>query len=112
MKSLRKTVLMASAFLLATPSAPVQAQQPQPGAISARTVQDPQSSPQENGGQTRSRLPVNQVIVPVTGKAGAGGLFPLPGPGRFRMLQDNVAPKIPLFPARAVPISTCGLTDT
>ncbi len=111
MKSLRKIVLMAGALLLAGPSALLQAQQPQPVAGRAPAVQDPQSATEQNGGQTRIRIPVNQVIVPVTVKDGAGGLVADLRQDEFRIFEDNVEQKIAFFRAEAVPISMVVLID-
>src|SRR5260370_39848460 len=105
MKCLRKSVLVAGALLLSGPSAGLEPQQPQPGAGRAPAVQDSQSSPQENGGQTRIRIPVNQVIVPVTVKDGAGGLVADLRQDEFRTFSGNVEQTTAFFPAVAVPLS-------
>ena len=68
MKSLRKTVLMLAILFLPAFFAELKAQRPQDGAGGASTAQDAPSSPQQSGAQTRIRIPVNQVIVPVTVK--------------------------------------------
>src|SRR5216684_4139645 len=111
MKSLRKTVLMTGALLLTGPSALLRSQQPQPGAGRAPAVQDPQSATDQNGGQTRIRIPVNQVIVPVTVKDGAGRLVADLRQDEFRIFEDNVEQKIAFFRAEAVPISMVVLID-
>src|SRR2546425_6670921 len=111
MKSLRKTVLMTGALLLTGPSALLRSQQPQPGAGRAPAVQDPQSATDQNGGQTRIRIPVNQVIVPVTVKDGAGGLVADLRQDEFRIFEDNVEQRIAFFRAEAVPISMVVLID-
>lgn len=71
-----------------TPAAPAQQQQP-PGIIAR----------------------VNQVIVPVTVKDGAGRLVPDLRKDEFRILEDNVEQRIISFSADAVPLSLVLLID-
>jgi VWFA-related protein len=111
MKSLRKTVLMAATLLLAATFAELKAQRPQNGAGSASAPQDAPSSPQQSGTQTRIRIPVDQVIVPVTVKDGAGRLIPDLRQDEFRIFEDNVEQKIASFRADVVPISMVVLID-
>ncbi len=111
MKSLRKTVLIAGALLLGAPFAELKAQRPQDGAGSASTAQDATSSPQQNGAQTRIRIPVDQVIVPVTVKDVAGRLVPDLRRDEFRVFEDNIEQKIASFRADVVPISMVVLID-
>src|SRR5260370_9591397 len=111
MKSLRKTVLTGGRLLLGAHCAELKAQRPKDGACSASTAQDATSSPQQNGAQTRIRIPVDQVIVPVTVKDVAGRLVPDLRRDEFRVFEDNIEQKIASFRADVVPISMCDLID-
>jgi VWFA-related protein len=111
MKSLRKTGLMFAILVLPALFAELKAQRTQDGAGSASTAQDAPSSPQQSGAQTRIRIPVNQVIVPVTVKDTAGRLVPDLRLGEFRIFEDNIEQKIASFSADAVPISMVVLID-
>ncbi len=111
MKSLRKTALTAAIALLAACFAEPQAHRPQDGAGSPSTAQDGPSSPQQSGAQTRIRIPVNQVIVPVTVKDAGGRLVPDLRQDEFRVFEDNIEQKIAFFRAEAVPISMVVLID-
>src|SRR5260370_12724851 len=72
MKSLRKTALMASALLVTVPFDVLIGQQPQPSTGTTSPGQDAQSSPQQSGGPTALRGPVNPLLVsiPLTERAG------------------------------------------
>src|SRR5260370_6888823 len=105
MKSLRKTVLMATILLLVAPFAELKAQRPQDGAGGASAPQDAPSSPPQNGAQARIRIPVNLVIVPVTVKDVAGGLVPDPRKEEFPAFQDNIEQKVCFFKADLLPLS-------
>ena len=72
--------------------------------------QNPPAPPQE-GGQTKMVISVNQVIVPVTVKDGAGRLVPDLRKDEFRIFEDNVEQKIAFFRAEAVPLSMVLLID-
>src|SRR5258708_39384831 len=111
MKSLRKTVLMVAILLLPALFAEPKAQQTQESTSSASTAQDAPSSPQQSGAQTRIRIPVNQVIVPVTVKDVSGRLVPDLRQDEFRILEDNIEQKIAFFRADVVPISMVVLLD-
>src|SRR6202171_6050106 len=111
MKSLRKTVLMVAILLLAALFAELKAQRTQDGAGSASTAQDAPASPQQSGAQTRIRIPVNQVIVPVTVTDTAGRLVPDLLQGECRIFEDNIEQKIAFFRADVVPISMVVLID-
>jgi len=102
---------MATLFLMAAPFAEMKAQRPQDGASSASKAQDAPSSPQQSGAQTRIRIPVNQVIVPVTVKDAAGRLVPDLRQDEFRIFEDNIEQKIAFFRADVVPISMVVLID-
>ncbi len=111
MKSLRKTALMASALLVTVPFDVLMGQQPQPSTGTTSPGQDAQSSPQQSGGQTTIRVPVNQVLVPVTVKDGAGRLVPDLRQDEFRIFEDNIEQKIAFFRADVIPISMVVLLD-
>src|SRR5260370_23491063 len=76
MKSLRKTALMASALLVTVPFDVLMGQQPQPSTGTTSPGQDAQSSPQQSGGQTTIKVPVNPGLFSVDAKDGAGRLVP------------------------------------
>ena len=102
MKSLRKTMLLAAALL--------------PGAIAARltaqpAAQDAQSAAQQSGAQVRIRVPVNQVLVPVTVKDSSGRLVADLRQDEFRVFEDNIEQRIASFRAEATPISMVLLID-
>jgi VWFA-related protein len=111
MKSLRKTVLLTAILFLAASFAAMKAQQPWQGAGSASPAQDAPVSAQQSGAQTRIRIPVNLVIVPVTVKDGAGRLVPDLRQDEFRIFEDNIEQKIGFFRADVVPISMVVLID-
>jgi len=111
MKSLRKTLLMAVTLLLAASFAELKAQPPQDSAASASPAQDTPSSPQHTGVQTRIRIPVDQVIVPVTVKDVGGRLVPDLRRDAFRIFEDNIEQRIASFLADVVPISMIVLID-
>src|SRR5713101_9611353 len=111
MKSLRETALTAAIVLLAACFAEPQAHRPQDGTGSPSTAQDGPSSPQQSAAQTRIRIPVNQVIVPVTVKDAGGRLVPDLRQDEFRVFEDNIEQKIAFFRAEAVPISMVVLID-
>ena len=102
MKSLRKTMLLAAALL--------------PGAIAARltaqpAAQDAQSAAQQSGAQVRIRIPVNQVLVPVTVKDSSGRLVADLRQDEFRVFEDNIEQRIASFRAEVAPISMVLLID-
>jgi Ca-activated chloride channel homolog len=111
MKSLRKTMFMAAAMLLAALSTGVKAQQPQQGAASAPAPQDSKPPAPQNNRQGVIPIVVNQVIVPVTVKDGAGRVVPDLHLDEFRILEDNVEQKIVSFRAEPIPISVVLLID-
>ncbi len=111
MKSLRKTALMAAALLVTMPFDVLMGQQPQPSAGSASPAQGVPASQQPSGSQTTIRVPVNQVLVPVTVKDGGGRLVPDLRLDEFRIFEDNVEQKIAFFRADVIPISMVVLLD-
>src|SRR5260370_3939472 len=112
MKRLRKTVLMAATLLLAASFAELKAQPPQDRAGGAPTAQDTPPSPQQSGVQTKIRIPVDQVIVPVTVKDVGGRLLPDLRRDEFRIFEDNIEQRIASFRADAIPISIVGIINT
>jgi len=59
----------------------------------------PPPAPQ-GGPQTRIRIPVDQVIVPVTVKDSSGRLVPDLRRDEFRIFEDNIEQKSPLSKLR------------
>ncbi len=102
---------MAAALLVAGLFAALMAQQPPPSTGSSSSAQDAPSSPQQSGSQTTIKVPVNQVLVPVTVKDGAGRLVPDLRLDEFRIFEDNVEQKIAFFRADVIPISMVVLLD-
>jgi VWFA-related protein len=110
MKSLRQTLFLAGALLLTAPFAPWDAQAPRQGSASATREENPQAlAPQ--GEPAKIVVPVNQVIVPVIVKDGAGRLVPDLRKEEFRILEDNIEQKIGYFSAEAFPLSMVVLID-
>jgi Ca-activated chloride channel homolog len=109
MKSLRKTLLMAGGLLLPASFAWLEAQVPQQAAPPANPAQAVQPLQADN--QVRIVVPVNQVIVPVTVKDGAGRLVPDLRRDEFRIFEDNVEQRIAFFRADPVPLSMVLLID-
>jgi len=70
----------------------------------------PPPAPQ-GGPQTRIRIPVDQVIVPVTVKDSSGRLVADLRRDEFRIFEDNVEQKIASFQADVVPLSMVLLID-
>ena len=126
MKSLRKNAISAGVVLLTLTLAfhPLRArthQSPAPQQGSATSAQS-QTTPQ---GQSQTPPPaaqqeqqrpqivtvVNQVVLPVTVKDGAGRLVPDLRRDEFRIFEDDVEQKILSFSADAVPLSLVLLID-
>src|SRR5580693_3568772 len=108
MKSLRKTVIVVLTTLFVpfiymsaqetkpdTPAPSPNAQQPPP----------PADTDAASNGQARIRIPVNQVIVPVTVKDGSGRLVPDLGKDEFRIFEDKIEQRIAYFSNEAFPLS-------
>jgi Ca-activated chloride channel family protein len=74
-------------------------------------AQDAPSPSQQGGAQTRIRIPVDQVIVPVTVKNSAGKLVPDLRRDEFRIFEDNIEQKIASFQSDAIPLSMILLID-
>jgi Ca-activated chloride channel family protein len=115
MKSLRKTILMSAVLLPAILGALLPAQLPPPspsGASPTPTAQRQDSPPpQQVEGQARIRVPVNQVIVPVIVKDGAGRIVADLQKDEFRLLEDKIEQRISYFSAEAFPLSMVVLID-
>src|SRR5260370_39397938 len=101
MKSLRKTVLTAT-LLLAASFAAMQAQQPR---------QDAQPPAPQGTPQARIRIPVDQVIVPVTVKDSSGRLVADLRRDEVRIFEDNVEKRIASFQPDVIPRSMDLLID-
>jgi Ca-activated chloride channel family protein len=111
MKSLRKTLLIATTLFLAATFTAMHAQPPGQESGNPAPVQGAPSPAQQGGAPTRIRIPVNQVIVPVTVKNSAGKLVPDLRRDDFRIFEDNVEQKIASFQADAIPLSMILLID-
>jgi VWFA-related protein len=108
MKSPRKTLLMAGSLFLAISLVQLNARTPQQDPVPP--PQNP-AAPLQETGPTKMVISVNQVIVPVTVKDGAGRLVPDLRRDEFRIFEDNVPQKIAFFRAEAVPLSMVLLID-
>ncbi len=111
MKSLRKTVVAVAAALLALSLLPLAARTPRQAAEPAPQAQNPTPPQQQPQQPPRIRVPVNQVVVPVTVKDNSGRLVPDLRRDEFRIFEDNVEQKIVFFSAEAVPLSMVLLID-
>ena len=109
MKSLRKTLLLASVLLSAACFARLGAQATGQGSAPASQEQSPPTPAQQ--GPATIRIPVNQVIVPVTVKDRSGRLVADLRRDEFRVFEDNVEQKISSFIADPLPISMVVLID-
>jgi VWFA-related protein len=108
MKRVRQVAAAVCATLLTGAGARMGAQQSQqnpPAASSQRPEQNPQDR------QTVIRVPVNEVVIPVTVKDGRGGLVPDLERNEFRVLEDNIEQRISYFRAEATPLSMIILLD-
>ena len=110
MKSLRKTLPLVGAILLSALLTRLAAQAPQQGTTPAAQQQTPQAPPQPSA-QGKIVFKVNEVVVPVTVKDGAGKLVPDLRRDEFRIFEDNVEQKIDSFQAEPTPISMILLLD-
>src|SRR5207245_10625015 len=110
MKSLRKTVWMAGALFLLAPFARLDAQTTGQG-VPPATREQSSPAPAQQGGPATIRIPVNQGIVPVTVKDGAGRLVPDLRRDEYRVFEDNVEQKVASFIAEHIALSLCGLVD-
>lgn len=110
MKSLRKTFPVVCGLLLAALLTQLAAQSPQQGTSPTATEQNPQAPGQPNN-QGKLVIKVNEVVVPVTVKDGAGKLVPDLRRDEFRIFEDNIEQRISSFRADVLPISMVLLVD-
>ena len=101
---------MAGALFFAVPFAYLGAQTTEQSAPPA-TQEQGSPAPAQQGGPAIIRIPVNQVIVPVTVKDGTGRLVPDLRRDEFRVFEDNVEQKIASFIAEPIAISMVVLID-
>jgi VWFA-related protein len=117
MKSLRKIALSAGVVLLTLALAfvPLRARTHQPHARQQGSAAPAQSkappAPAQQQQAPGLRVQVNQVVVPVTVKDGAGRLVPDLRRDEFRILEDDVEQRILYFSADPVPLSLVLLID-
>jgi Ca-activated chloride channel family protein len=129
MKSLRKTTVFGFIALVLAPFSLLEAQNPEPDMPAPKAeAQKPKQDPELPAGQSSSpapspadptpsgqaatiRIPVNQVIVPVTVKDGSGRLIPDLRKDEFRIFEDNVEQRIAYFSNEAFPLSMIVLVD-
>src|SRR4029077_3374194 len=91
MNSLRQVAAAVCAILLAACCASVSAQDPQkPKPAPAPPPPTQQPATGASGGQVVIRVPVNEVVIPVTVKDHGGRLVPDLNKGDFRVFEDNV----------------------
>ena len=110
MKSLRESSFLGAVVLLAASLTSLGVQARGQGSATAAQEQKPQASPQQ-GGPATIRVPVDQVIVPVTVKDGAGRLVADLRRDEFRIFEDNVEQKIASFITEPLPLSMVVLVD-
>jgi len=85
---------------------------PAGGQSSAPAAQEQKpAAPPPQGGPATIRVPVDQVIVPVTVKDSEGRLVPDLRRDEFRILEDDVEQKIASFIAEPMPLSMVVLID-
>ena len=117
MKSLRKIALSTGVVLLTLGLAfiprarPQQGQPPQQGSATPPPSQESPPPSQQQQQAPGIKVQVNQVVVPVTVKDGAGRLVPDLRKDEFRILEDDVEQRIISFGADAVPLSLVLLID-
>jgi VWFA-related protein len=102
---------MAVVVILTALSTGVRAQQQRQDPSSAPPPQDSAPAAQQNNRQVTIPIVVNQVIVPVTVKDGAGRIVPDLHVDEFRIFEDNVEQRIASFHAEPIPISVVLLID-
>src|ERR1700756_749805 len=117
MKSLRKIALWARVVLvtLALAFVPLRARTQKTRSAQESSATPAQSqtppAPAQQQQQPGIKVQVNQVVVPVTVKDGAGRLVPDLRKDEFRILEDDVEQRILSFSADAVPLSLVLLID-
>jgi VWFA-related protein len=110
MNSLRQLAAAVCAILLAAPCAPRIAGQDPPQKPAAPPPA-PQPAPTAKGGQVVIKVPVTEVVIPVTVKDHGGRLVPDLNQGDFRVFEDKVEQRIRYFRAEATPLSIVILLD-
>src|SRR4029077_7040224 len=110
MKSLRESLFLGAVVLMGASLSNLGVRAWGHGSATAAQEQKPPAAPQQ-GGPVIIRVPVDQVIVPVTVKDGAGRLVPDLRRDEFRIFEDNVEQKIVSFRADVIPISMVLLLD-
>ena len=108
MKSVRQLVAVVCVILQAGPGFRVDAQQAQRPSARAAS-QQPEQKPSDR--QAVIKVPVNEVVIPVTVKDGRGALVADLERNDFRVLEDNVEQRISYFRAEATPLSMVILLD-
>ena len=124
MKSLRKTTLLAVTALIFASSAIVWSRSQSPSQADAQSSKPDSPAPAPGAqqppppdsqtpapGQATIRIPVNQVIVPVTVKDSSGRLVPDLTKDEFRIFEDKVEQRIAYFSNEAFPLSMVVLID-
>jgi len=117
MKSPRKSAVAGLLVLLALAIAPLSGRTPQQASSAPATQNPPPTQPpaqpqvQQDNQQTTVRVRVNEVIVPVIVKDGAGRLVPDLRKDDFRILEDNIEQHIISFKTDPVPLSMVVLVD-
>jgi VWFA-related protein len=110
MKSPRKTLFLLGVLLLVTSFARLRAQAPEQGFPPSPQEKNSEVAPQQ-GGPARIVIPVNQVIVPVIVKDGAGRLVADLRKDEFRVFEDDIEQRVAYFSAEAFPLSVMVLID-
>jgi Ca-activated chloride channel homolog len=110
MKSLRESLFLGAVVLMGASLSNLGVRAWGHGSATAAQEQKPPAAPQQ-GGPVIIRVPVDQVIVPVTVKDGAGRLVPDLRRDEFRIFEDNVEQKIASFIAEPLPLSMVVLVD-
>ncbi len=110
MKSLRKTLPLVCAILLAALLTQLGAQTPQQDTTPSAQQQSPPAPPPQSG-QGKIVFKVNEVVVPVTVKDRSGRLVADLRRDEFRIFEDNVEQRLIHFAAEPAPISMVLLVD-
>ena len=113
MKSPRKSAVAGAFVLLGLALVPLSGRTPQQssGTPPQQNPTPAQSQGQQGDQQSTVRVRVNQVVVPVIVKDGAGRLVPDLRKDDFRILEDNIEQRIASFSAEAYPLSMVVLVD-
>jgi len=109
MKSPRKSAVAGAFVLLALAIVPLSGGTPQQSTGAAAPQNPP--VPQQEQPQATVRVRVNEVVVPVIVKDGAGHLVPDLRKDDFRILEDNIEQRIISFKTDPLPLSMVVLLD-